>query len=94
MNDSAIAREVRDLWKAEIRVLPVTTMLAVAVCGVVWMWRLDQGGSGAFLMGVLVGALLTCALASFTFVVRLGRAIRGGPKGGLFVDAIRLARGK
>ena len=42
MNDSTVANEVREYWKAECRFLFVGAVIAGAVCLVVWAWRLDQ----------------------------------------------------
>jgi len=94
MSQPPVADAVREFWKAECRALPVIATIAAAVCAAVWIGRLDQHESASFLIGTLVGGLLTCVLASAVFIVRLGRAIRGGPKSGLVAGAYRLARGR
>lgn len=94
MRDETIHSYVHDLWKTECRTLPIIAVLAAAVCLVALIWRLDQLESGSFFVGMLVGAVVTCVIASLAFVIRLGRAIRGGRKSSLIVDAIRLARGQ
>ncbi len=79
MNESSIATEVHEWWKGERRFLPISAAIATAVCLAVWIWRLDQAES-PFLIGVLVGALLTVVLYGCVIVINLGAVLRGAPR--------------